>query len=151
MDSLLANRILRIKKGNPQIDIISIWGFFLQNYKIKTGDAMNYKNIKKALLFIDNNFNRPIPLDEISIESGMSKYHFARTFKAVTGNTFKTYHNKKRIEVAKKLLKNDEMSITDVCYSLGFTDASYFNRVFRKHEETTPSLYRNSVIHRKIL
>ena len=58
---------------------------------------MNYKNIKKALLFIDNNFNRSIPLDEVSTESGMSKYHFARIFKTVTENTFKAYHNKKCI------------------------------------------------------
>ena len=81
----------------------------------------------------------------------MSKYHFTRTFKAVTGNTFKTYHNKKRIEAAKKLLTNVEMSVTDVCYSLGFTDASYFNRVFRKHEDTTPSTYRNSVASGKLV
>jgi AraC-like DNA-binding protein len=103
---------------------------------------MNYANIKKALQFIDKNIHKPLSLEKVARESGMSKYHFARTFKAVTGITFKTYHNKKRIDVAKDLLKDNEMRITDVCYSLGFNDASYFNRVFRKYGGTSPSSYK---------
>ncbi len=106
---------------------------------------MNHANIIRALHFINKNFHRPLSLEEVSRESGMSMYHFARTFKAVTGITFKTYHNKKRIEAAKDLLKDHEMHITDVCYSLGFNDASYFNRVFRKYEGTTPSSYKKLV------
>ena len=106
---------------------------------------MHQTNINRALQFIDKNFSRPLSLDEVSRESGISKYHFTRIFKGVTGITFKTYHNKKRIEAAKDLLKNHEMLISDICYLLGFNDVSYFNRVFRKYEGATPSLYKKRV------
>jgi AraC-like DNA-binding protein len=128
---------LEDKKGNPRIDSFRSGDFF---YSV----VMNHANIKKALQFIDKNFHHPLSLEQVARESGMSKYHFARTFKAVTGMTFKTYHNKKRIEVAKELLKDNEMRITDVCYSLGFNDASYFNRVFRKYGGSSPSSYKKT-------
>ena len=103
---------------------------------------MNHANIIRALHFINKNFHKPLSLEEVSRESGMSMYHFARTFKVVTGITFKTYHNKKRIKAAKDLLKDQEMRVTDVCYSLGFNDLSYFDRVFQKFEGISPSAYQ---------
>jgi AraC-like DNA-binding protein len=133
---------LRIKKGIPGSIHFGPGIFF---YKV----IMNHANIKRALQFIDKNLHKSLSLEQVARESGMSKYHFARTFKAVIGMTFKTYHNKKRIDVAKDLLKNNEMRITDVCYFLGFNDASYFNRVFRKHEGTTPSSYKKQATARK--
>ena len=98
-------------------------------------------NIAKALQFIKQNFLRQITLDEISRECGMSKYYFSRTFKNSTSITFKEYHNKTRIEASKILLKKQELNITQICYAVGFNDASYFSRVFRKFEGISPALY----------
>ena len=99
-------------------------------------------NIAKALQFVKQNFMRQITLDEISRECGMSKYHFTRIFKDVTGITFRKYHNKTRIEASKILLKKQELNITQICYAVGFNDASYFSRVFRKFEGISPVLYK---------
>jgi len=109
-----------------------------------------HENIEKALLFIEENLDRPITLSEVSKESGMSKYHFARTFKAVTGITFKTYHNQRRIEAAKALLRNPGTRVTDACYHVGFNDISYFNRVFRRLEGMNPSSYRKRFQRRQL-
>lgn len=106
---------------------------------------MDTNNITRAIYFIDKNLSEPLSLDEISKVGGLSRYHFARTFKAVTGISFKGYQNSKRIEVAKKLLANRERSITDICFSLGYNDVSYFGRVFRKYEGMTPSAYKKIV------
>ncbi len=103
---------------------------------------MNHANIEKALRLIEQNLDKSLTLAEVSRESGMSKYHFSRTFKAVTGNTFKTYHNQRRIEAAKTLLRNQETRVTDACYEVGFKDISYFNRVFRRVEGMSPSAYQ---------
>jgi len=99
-------------------------------------------NIEKAINFIDTNCIMPLSLGEVAKESGMSKFYFARTFKFVTGKTFKNYHNYKKIEKAKRMFLQDEISITDVCFSSGFNDLSYFNRIFRKIEGTTPSYFK---------
>jgi len=102
-------------------------------------------SIGKALQFIRKNFIRQITLDEISRECGMSKYHFTRTFKSVTGITFRKYHNKTRIEASKILFKKQELNITEICYAVGFNDASYFSRVFRKLEGISPALYKRKI------
>ena len=103
---------------------------------------IKHDNITKALLFINLNFAKQITLDEISSKCAMSKYHFARTFKRVTGITFRKYHNKTRVEASKILLKKQELNITEICYAVGFNDASYFSRVFRKFEGVSPALYK---------
>lgn len=103
---------------------------------------LNYPNIEKALHFIDEHLAQEITLTRISDVCGMSKYHFARTFKAVTGMTFKTYHNRKRIETARKMLETRGMRITDVCFEVGFNDVSYFNRVFRRFAGMSPLAYQ---------
>jgi two-component system response regulator YesN len=101
-------------------------------------------NIAKAVHFIDTHYIMPLSLGEVAKESGMSKFYFARAFKSVTGTTFKNYHNQKRIEKAKKMLLQQKTSITDVCFSTGFNDVSYFNRVFKKIEGSSPSCFKKS-------
>jgi AraC-like DNA-binding protein len=106
---------------------------------------MSDLNIERAKRFIDKNLEKPLSLEEVSRESGMSRYHFARMFKAYTGMTFKTYHNEMRIEAAKALLQNRENRISEVCYAVGYNDLSYFNRVFRRYVGMSPSSYQKQL------
>ncbi|RLF32357.1 MAG: hypothetical protein DRN08_06725 [Thermoplasmata archaeon] len=103
---------------------------------------MSAANIERAKRFIEENMEKPLSLAEVSRESGMSRYHFSRIFKAYTGMTFKTYHNARRIDAAKKLLQKPENRISEVCYAVGYNDLSYFNRVFRRYTGMSPSLFR---------
>ncbi|MBW2604549.1 MAG: helix-turn-helix transcriptional regulator [Deltaproteobacteria bacterium] len=100
------------------------------------------KNIERALHFIERNLNKPLTLSEVSMECGINKWHFGKAFKALTGMTFKTHHNFRRIETAKKLLKYSSMGVTQVCHEVGFNDISYFDKVFRKFEGISPSAYQ---------
>lgn len=92
----------------------------------------------KAEQYIDNNFAKPITLEMVAKETAMSKYHFCRCFKKHFGTSFKQYLNRKRIEAAKKLLTNNAHSVTDVGFTVGFNDASYFSRVFKELEGYPP-------------
>jgi len=103
---------------------------------------MDYPNIKTAVEFINGNYTQPISLSDLSKRCCMSKYHFSRVFKAVTGKTFKGFYNYKRIEAAKSLLKDSTLSITEICFLLGFNDSSYFNKVFHKYGGMSPSAYK---------
>ena len=107
---------------------------------------MKQINIEKAIDFIDTNCIMPLSLAEVARESGMSKFYFSRTFKFVTGKTFKNYHNYKKIEKAKRMFMQNKTSITDVCFSTGFNDISYFNRIFKKIEGTTPSRFKKNIM-----
>lgn len=55
---------------------------------------------------------------------------------------FRSYLNNIRIEKAKELLANTDLSLADIGNQVGFTDQSYFNKIFRKHENLTPGQYR---------
>jgi len=102
-------------------------------------------NIERALGFIRENLEKPLTLEEIAKESGMSKYHFSRVFKASAGRSFKKYLIEKRIDRAKNLLANEDLNITEVCFSVGFNDLAYFDRIFKRREGITPSAYRRQL------
>ena len=99
-------------------------------------------NMQHALEYIHNNFSTDISLDRVAGTAGISKYHFSRLFKEMTGLTYQSYVNRVRIEQAKKLLNDDALSITDAGYAVGYSDLTHFERIFKKLTGTTPSQYR---------
>ncbi len=101
--------------------------------------------LERTVLFIKNNYMRPITLEEVSRFCGMSKFHFSRVFKAYTGYSFKEYLIKERLKAAKRLLKDQSVNVSEACYSVGFNDLSYFSRTFRKFEGVPPSEYLKTV------
>jgi len=100
-------------------------------------------NMQHTLEYIHNNFSTDISLDRVAGTVGISKYHFCRFFKEMTGMTYLSYVNRVRIEQAKKLLDDDALSITDTGYAVGYSDLTHFERIFKKLTGTTPSQYRH--------
>ena len=97
-----------------------------------------YKRIVQAKLFIDNNFDEKIDLDNIADEAYFSKFHFVRLFKKIYGKTPHQYLTFVRIENAKKLLQTD-ISVSHVCFAIGFDSISSFTALFKKMTGLTPS------------
>ncbi len=98
--------------------------------------------LRKALIYINRNYHRPITLEMVANESAMSKYHFSRLFKRHMGLSFKQYLNTKRIRAAKALLLQGRCSVTEAGFAVGFNDASYFARVFQRIEGCSPRDFR---------
>lgn len=98
--------------------------------------------LKNVLAYIRNNYNNAITLEELAAVAGMSPRYFCRAFSQITGKTPIAYLNYYRIELAgERLLMTDE-SITDIGFSCGFNDASYFSKMFFKEKGLTPSQYK---------
>ena len=97
----------------------------------------------KAMNFIRNNTGNKISLDEISKESGSSKYHFTRVFMSYAGETpFKTIQ-RLRIEHSLKIIEEEQLSMTEISQIAGFETPSAFNKVFKKWTNLSPSDFRN--------
>ncbi|MCD6150434.1 MAG: helix-turn-helix domain-containing protein [Deltaproteobacteria bacterium] len=127
---------------NRMLNVFQIINVSKAEFRLRTiGLPRVPQGIRKSLLYIDKNYMEPLTLDEVARESGVSKYHFSRVFKAETGRSFSGHLNRKRIEVAKSLMEYHDMNITEACFAVGFNDLSYFSRVFRKLEGITPSVY----------
>lgn len=98
--------------------------------------------IKKALEYIQNNFNRDISLNEISEELNISSYYFSKLFKDETGEGFVEYMTKRRVDRAKEMLKDPQKSIKEIGSECGYSDPNYFSRIFKKATGMTPTEYK---------
>ena len=108
--------------------------------RAKTGRKNH--NLQQAINYIHNNFSTDISLDLVAGTAGISKFHFSRLFKEMTGLTYQSYLNRVRIEQAKKMLEDEALTITDAGYAVGYADLTHFERIFKKLTGTTPSQYR---------
>ena len=107
-----------------------------------------YRRIVQAKLFIDNHFADNINLDNIADEAFFSKFHFMRLFKTTYGKTPHQYLTSVRIEKAKLLLQTN-ISIGDVCFSVGFDSISSFTALFKRNTSFTPSKYHRQQLRRQ--
>ncbi|HEX8742314.1 MAG TPA: helix-turn-helix domain-containing protein [Thermoleophilaceae bacterium] len=102
--------------------------------------------IMRAIEYIRANFAKgPLPLDAVAREAHMSRYHFSRTFKRVTGVRFIEYVTRLRLAQACALLAESEQTITAVALAVGYQDLRPFERTFKKELGYTPSQYRRRV------
>lgn len=97
--------------------------------------------LKQALEFIESSYTSQVTLEEISQSVNMSPKYFCRFFQEMTHRTPIDYLNYYRIERACYQLLTTDQSITDVAYSSGFNDLSYFIKTFKKYKGTTPKKY----------
>lgn len=95
--------------------------------------------VKDGIKWIGKHFKEQITVDEVSEHAGYSKYYFSRCFKEVTGCTVNEYVNRVRINYAYKKLRDGSMSVGEVSEACGFSDISYFTKIFKKHTGLLPS------------
>ncbi len=100
-----------------------------------------YRRIVKAKFFIDEHFAEKIDLDNIADEAYFSKFHFIRLFRDVYQKTPHQYLSLIRIEKAKLLLAT-ELSVSQVCYMVGFESVSTFTGLFKRIAGKTPAAYQ---------
>ena len=95
-----------------------------------------------AKRFIDSNFHRDITLEDVAKEVNLSTYYFSKLFKSEIGENFIDYLTHVRLDRAKELLENKNLSIKEICFTIGYADPNYFSRNFKKIVGVTPTEYR---------
>lgn len=101
-----------------------------------------------AISYIEQHMHQKVAQAEVAERCGMSAFQLSRLFRKLTDTTFQGFLLEKRITEAQRLLANPKVSITDVCFSVGFRDLSYFTRTFQKYVGQTPTLYRQDLLRR---
>ena len=97
----------------------------------------------QAKYFIEKNFDQGITLDTICKEACISKFHLIRSFKKLYGITPYQHLTFLRIKKAKELLQMN-LSITTVCYHVGFDSPTSFSGLFKKIAGKTPAEFQRS-------
>ncbi|MEM1192962.1 MAG: DNA-binding response regulator [Pseudomonadota bacterium] len=99
-------------------------------------------DIQKIEDFVEKNFDEKIRLTDIAGLVDMSEGHFSRRFKETFKMTPYQYVLHKRLEEAKRLLRNTELSLVDIADSIGFGSQAHFSSTFKKSTGISPLAYR---------
>ena len=109
---------------------------------MKPEDLANLAHLRRARDLMDREYASPLDVAAIANAALMSTAHFSRQFKATYGETPYTYLMTRRIERAKALLRQGDLSVTDVCMAVGCTSLGSFSARFNELVGETPSAYR---------
>jgi AraC-like DNA-binding protein len=101
-----------------------------------------HERLDRARRFIDESYDQPLDLAEISKQACLSRYHFLRLFRNAFETTPHQYLIQRRIEKAKELLRAPGPSVTDVCFEVGFQSLGSFSSLFRRCVGHAPAKYR---------
>ena len=98
--------------------------------------------VDKAARYIQENYADNLSVEELCRRFNVSRSHFSRLFKARAGVSPQQFIIRTRVESAKQLLGNTNLSVTDIAFSCGFQDTTHFAHVFKTYTSLSPSGYR---------
>jgi AraC-like DNA-binding protein len=109
-----------------------------------SGGLAPYK-LRRVLAYIQTHLEEKLSLEQLATVAQLSPAHFARLFKHATGWAPHQYASRCRIEHAKRLLAETDMSLIDISAQVGCTDPSHFAALFRRHVAMAPNAYRRTL------
>ena len=112
----------------------------LQNPKSR--QMSKVENIEKALELIYYRYAEPIRIEDAAAATGYGKSNFCKIFKATFGSSFHQALNQQRIQSACILLKETNMSVSEIAQEVGLPECKSFCRIFKKIISSTPGQYR---------
>ena len=106
------------------------------------GRAVTAEAIRRALSYMHANYRDPITLADLLRVTSMSRSTFTRVFLQQTKKCFTTYLNSVRLDAVCRELRTNSRAISTIAMSHGFSQLSFFNRLFRRELGVPPKIYR---------
>ncbi|KEA03268.1 AraC family transcriptional regulator [Agrobacterium rhizogenes] len=131
-------RVLELLADSKECDVLSSPEF------APNVDAITLNTMQRAILHINSHFTEKIQLPDVAAVANMSTNRFSRFFIKNTGRSFTDYVVSLRIGRACRLLSESDKPVIDICYEVGYTNLSNFNRSFLRHVGKSPSAYRRA-------
>lgn len=105
--------------------------------------------IERAKHYMTAGFEQELSLADISRQAHASVFHFSRIFKRFTSYSPYQYLMELRLKNAAMILRNTSLSVTEICFSTGFTSLAHFITTFTRHFGLSPSRYRTQPVRRR--
>jgi len=118
--------------------------FGKEKHQIDSGSADKVQFVAK---YISENYSEDISLASASAMAHMERTYFCKRFKAVTGVGFQDYLLQIRLNAAKQLLLDTQLSVSEIALRCGFSTSNYFGDAFRRYHGVSPTEYRNQGIY----
>src|SRR6476619_8320473 len=125
---LFAHRFVEVVSGRAQ--------------KVMASSARDRRRAVETALWIEANSHHQIDLEQAAVQADISPFHFLRLFTSVLNVTPHQYLVRSRLRHAARLLADDDISVTDIAYGVGFGDLSTFVRTFHRAAGVSPRRFR---------
>ena len=113
---------------------------YIKEKRYTNSDMIN--DIERAVHYFKENYNKPISIEQYASEHLMSVNWFIHSFKSIMKVSPMKYIVSLRIAAAKGYLESTNKNINEIADAVGYDNALYFSRLFRKHTGYSPSEYR---------
>lgn len=120
----------------------------IEDKQVDANDDLLMKRIMKSVN--ENISNSDYSIEQLSVDAGISRAQLHRKLKDITGVSASDFVRNQRMERAAKLLRERKINITQIAYTVGFTNEAHFSTVFRKHFGVPPSEYINRLDEEKL-
>lgn len=143
--SALGDRFVSAMTREQSLDELC---YLLQDMVESFMDAMfNAKDkgnayVRKALQYIAANYGSPLTLPEVAAQLGVSPNYFSTLFHKTVGVSFREHLCRVRVEQSKRLLLSTQYPLNDIAVAVGFSDQSYYCKVFKRITGLSPGQYR---------
>ncbi|MDR2891911.1 MAG: response regulator [Deltaproteobacteria bacterium] len=124
---------------------IELWLFKAMDYVLWQSGLQRHPFLEKVYVFIDNNIQANIGLNEIVTHCSVSQAHLSRIFRKLFKVSVMEYLHLKKLSLAKAYLAMTDHSTSEVAFRLGYNESSYFSKVFKKYEHATVRQYRQQL------
>lgn len=116
----------------------------------QTETSGKYSRIKNAITYIESNFAKDFPIDDLAKMSYLSPTSFRRLFFECKGMSPVDYRNTLRIRRSAELLKSGKHSVSEAAEKVGINDVKYFGKLFSRYMGTTPGIFKKEIIKEKM-
>ena len=131
------NRFFRNQISNGLT--LSLMAHIADCYSKEKTVSSDENKVIRAIDYIKNNFKDNISVDDVAENAGFSRYYLSRKFKELTGFSINEYIRMFRCHEAHAMLETHKYTVTEVAAECGFSDASYFAKVYKTFFPTSPS------------
>jgi len=100
--------------------------------------------VRKAIQYMQDHYSEKLTLAEVADKNFVSIWHLSKLINKHTTKGFNDILNSIRIDNAKRLMENPEYRLYEIAEKVGFTDVTYFSKLFRRYTQMSPNQYRNS-------
>ncbi len=109
---------------------------------IRERSELEMRPIRLAKKYMQDNYHKPLTLEEVASVAGFHPTYFSTIFKKITGENFLEYVSGLRMKEARELLCDGHLRMEDIAERVGYADTKYFVKLFKKATGLTPQEYR---------
>jgi AraC-like DNA-binding protein/mannose-6-phosphate isomerase-like protein (cupin superfamily) len=104
----------------------------------------NLERFAPIFQYIETHYKEDLSVEQLAGMANLSRFHFSRLFKELSGRTVTEYINATRINKSEFLLHNTPLTISEIAIAIGYQDIYYFSRTFKKYKKLAPSEVRKN-------